>query len=249
MTPMPEMPAGCRLVAYDTIDSTNEEARRLAAAGAAGGTFVWAREQTAGRGRRGNDWASPRGNMYLSAILRPQCDAATAAQLGFVAALALADAIAAVTGAEAAVKWPNDLLLDGRKISGILVESTGRRGDAVDWVVIGTGANIASHPACLPSAGSLSAAGYDVSVETMVAAYADRLIARVAQWRERGFSGIRVDWLDRAAGIGDAIRVRLTDRVEDGIFEDLDESGALVLVQGGRRLRITSGDVFPADIA
>ncbi len=242
----PTLPADCRLTVYEAIGSTNEEAKRLAAEGALDKTFVWAREQTAGRGRRGNDWISPPGNLYLSVILRPDCDVATAAQLGFVAALALADAIVARTGAEPRLKWPNDLLIGGRKVSGILVESAGGQGGKVDWAVIGTGVNVASHPENLPAVTSLSALGSHVTVADMVETYANSLLARVAQWRLRGFGVVREAWLDRATGIGTVIRVRLPDREEEGVFEDLDETGALVLVQGSHRQRITSGDVYPA---
>jgi BirA family biotin operon repressor/biotin-[acetyl-CoA-carboxylase] ligase len=245
----PELPAPCRLIAFETLDSTNEEARRLAGAGAEPWTFVSAREQTAGRGRRGNSWVSPPGNLYLSAILRPECDVATAAHLGFVAALALADAIADATGIEAALKWPNDLLVDGGKVSGILVESAGAPGRPVDWVVIGAGINVASHPTGIAGTTDLAAHGATVSVERMLEGYVRCLVGRVEQWQGKGFAATRRDWLARATGIGGWVRVRLAGREEGGIFEDLDESGALVLVQGTRRRLVTSGEVFPAGAA
>jgi BirA family biotin operon repressor/biotin-[acetyl-CoA-carboxylase] ligase len=249
VTRRPDLPSPCRLVAFDTLGSTNEEARRLATDGAPAWTFVWAREQTAGRGRRGNGWISPPGNMYLSAILRPVCAPATAAQLGFVVALALSDAIAVATGLQPRLKWPNDLLIDGRKVSGILIESTGTGAATVEWVVVGTGVNIDSHPVDLAKATDLAEQGARVDVVDMVEAYAAALRARVGQWQEGGFSGVRRDWLDRSSGLGAPIRVRLADREEQGVFEDLDETGALVLVQGARRKLITSGDVFPAGAA
>jgi BirA family biotin operon repressor/biotin-[acetyl-CoA-carboxylase] ligase len=248
MTRRPDLPAGCRLFTFDSVRSTNEEAKNLAADGADAWTFVIAREQTRGRGRFGNGWVSPPGNLYVSVILRPPCDAAHAAQLGFVAALALADAIAARTGLEARLKWPNDLQIDGRKVSGILVESSATRRSRIAWAVIGTGVNIASHPAELAGATSLRALGRDVAVSDMVESYAGSLRSRVAQWLERGFGPVRTDWLARATGLGDPIRVRLADRIEEGIFENLDDSGALVLAQGSERRIITSGDVFPATV-
>ena len=116
----PKLPPGYRLLRYDSIGSTNDEAKRLARDGAAEGTLVWALEQTAGRGRRGRAWSSPRGNLYLSLILRPDCPVGSAAQLGFVAALAVGDALRAILPRveRLAYKWPNDVLIDGRKIAG-----------------------------------------------------------------------------------------------------------------------------------
>ena len=122
VTSTPVLPDGWTLVALQSVGSTNDEAARLAEAGAAEGTVVWAREQTGGRGRRGRIWASPVGNLYTSTIVRPQCPAARAAELGFVSALAVADIVPA--GRDVRVKWPNDVLVDGGKIAGILPESS-----------------------------------------------------------------------------------------------------------------------------
>lgn len=244
----PDLPAPCRLIAHDSLASTNEEACRLATEGADAWTVVSARQQTAGRGRRGNNWLSPPGNMYVSLVLRPDCDVAMAAQLGFVTALALSDAIFRTTGLQATLKWPNDLLLGRRKVSGILVESAGTHGGGVDWVVVGTGVNVASHPETLPDTTDLAAEGANVALNTMIEAYVDSMQHRFAQWQSDGFAVVRRDWLASASGIGDPIRVRLADREEHGVFEDLDESGALVLVQGARRQLITSGDIFLAGV-
>ena len=148
----PELPAFYRLLAYEQIDSTNEEAKRLAAAGAPAGTLVWAGEQLAGRGRRGRGWASPPGNLYVSLLLRPACPPAQACQLNFVAAVALAEAVSALlpAGAGVALKWPNDVLVGGAKVSGILLEASAALDRSIDWLVIGAGVNIASHPADTP---------------------------------------------------------------------------------------------------
>src|SRR5439155_19489702 len=121
----PALPEGFRLRHDATIGSTNDEAKAVARTGATDGTLVWADQQTAGRGRRGRIWLSPPGNLYLSLVLRPECAAARAAQLGFVAALGLGDALAPLVGATVQLryKWPNDLLVDGKKLAGILLES------------------------------------------------------------------------------------------------------------------------------
>lgn len=249
--PIPVLPAGYRLVAHDSLDSTNDEARRMAADGAASGTIVWARSQTAGRGRRGRRWDSPAGNLYCSLILRPAEVPAVAAQLTFVAVLALGDAVAAILPerVEIRYKWPNDLLLDGAKAAGILLESAGVSGKGVDWLVLGCGLNIATFPAETPDypATSLRQAGAaGASVEAMLEGFIDRFDFWQARWRARGLDAVREAWLGRAARVGEKIVVRLPgDRLE-GRFAGLDDTGALILelADGGRRT-ITAGDVFP----
>ncbi len=146
--PAPVLPEGFRLHRFDTVGSTNDEAKALARAGAAPGTLVWATEQTAGRGRRGRAWLSPPGNLYLSLVLRPDGAPSRAAQLGFVAALGLGDALAPLLGPALPLsyKWPNDLLVNGKKLAGILLESETSAAGGVDFVVIGIGVNIRSMP-------------------------------------------------------------------------------------------------------
>ncbi|HYD04356.1 MAG TPA: biotin--[acetyl-CoA-carboxylase] ligase, partial [Reyranella sp.] len=135
MTSTPVLPDGWTLVALQSVGSTNDEAARLAEAGAAEGTVVWAREQTGGRGRRGRVWASPVGNLYTSTIVRPQCQAPRAAELGFASALAVTDIVPA--GRDVRVKWPNDVLVDGGKIAGILPESSIGADGGVEHVILG----------------------------------------------------------------------------------------------------------------
>ena len=132
MTAAPVLPDGWSLVALDSVGSTNDEAARLADAGAREGTVVWAREQTGGRGRRGRHWVSPVGNLYSSTVLRPDCVAQRAAELGFAAALAVSDIVP--TGREVRVKWPNDVMVDGGKVAGILLESSIGQGGRVEHV-------------------------------------------------------------------------------------------------------------------
>ncbi|HYC65338.1 MAG TPA: biotin--[acetyl-CoA-carboxylase] ligase, partial [Reyranellaceae bacterium] len=133
MTSAPVLPDGWTLVALDSVGSTNDEAGRLAESGAAEGTVVWALEQTGGRGRRGRVWASPRGNLYSSTILRPDCAPVRAAELGFVAGLAVADL---AKGRDVRLKWPNDVLVDGGKVAGILPESSVAAGGRIEHVVM-----------------------------------------------------------------------------------------------------------------
>lgn len=248
MTALPRLSPFYRVQRFDAIDSTNEEGKRQARAGAPEGTLIWSRLQTAGRGRRGRTWISPAGNLYLSIVLRPGNSAAAAAQLGFAAALAVADAVAPAlsTGVRLGLKWPNDVLLDGRKLSGILLESQASDGH-LDWLVVGIGVNLASFPEGVdyPTT-SLAAIGAAITVEALLEAVANRFEAWYAQWREAGFPPLREAWLARAEGLGAAIRVRLATGESEGRFVGLDEEGALLLDDAKGRRRIAAGEVFPA---
>lgn len=238
-------------VVLERVDSTNEEAKRRAAAGAPDGTLVWAGEQTAGRGRGGRGWESAPGNLYCSLLLRPDYPAAQAMQLGFVTANTVADTVAAALPRSAAVtcKWPNDVLVEGHKIAGILLESEAEAGGGLAWVVIGVGINITDHPTAGESrypATSLDAEGAEtITPGALLASYCRHLQSAIAVWRRVGFAAVRGAWLRRAHGLGGAITVRLQNETLDGTFEDLDADGALVLGQAGGPRRITVGDVFP----
>jgi BirA family transcriptional regulator, biotin operon repressor / biotin---[acetyl-CoA-carboxylase] ligase len=248
MTAPPRLPPFYRLVAFDVIDSTNDEARRRAREGAAEGLLVWAKEQSAGRGRRGRSFASPRGNLYMSVLLRPTRLAVEAAQLSFAGALAVGDAAAALLpdAARLCYKWPNDVLIDGRKLSGVLLESQAAGEGRLDWLVLGMGVNLASYPEGLEfPAISLKAAGADISVETLLTAVAERFLFWYERWQAAGFAPLRAAWLSRAQGLGGAIRVRLQAGELLGRFAGLDQEGALLLEDAGGRRRIAAGDIFP----
>lgn len=237
-----------RLLTFESIDSTNEEARRRAIAGAPEGTAVAAAVQTAGRGRQGRSWQSPRGNLYCSLILRPESRAAEAANLSFAAALAVADSIAPLLpdGVDLRFKWPNDVLLDGKKVAGILLESE-FEGNGLRWIVIGVGVNVASFPPGTEfPATSLAAAGCKAVLDDVREDYFDHIRAWYARWRDEGFAQIRAAWLARAWGLGEMLQVRMGKEQIKGRFLDLDESGALVLEAEGVRRMITAGDVFSA---
>jgi BirA family biotin operon repressor/biotin-[acetyl-CoA-carboxylase] ligase len=239
------LPPGWRLLCYDTIGSTNDEACLLARDGAAEGTLVWAREQTAGRGRRGRPWASPRGNLYASLILRPACPPARAAQLGFVAAVALGGALAPLLPPSRAFayKWPNDVLLDGRKLAGILLEAETLGGGEAAFVVVGAGVNLA----CAPEDSEFPAISLGpMPPEPVLAAYAEQFRIWLSRWRSEGFAPVRAAWLARAAFLGEPIRVRLDSAAFDGRFLDIDEEGTLLLEEAGCRRHISVGEVFPA---
>ncbi|MGQ9365196.1 biotin--[acetyl-CoA-carboxylase] ligase [Azospirillum sp. ST 5-10] len=244
------LPPGFRVVAYDAVGSTNDVARDLARSGCPERTVVWARRQTAGRGRRGRAWSSVEGNLYLSTILRPPVAVAEAAQLSFVAALAIAETASSFLPPDAAVrcKWPNDVLVGGRKLSGILLECEATADGGLAWMVLGVGVNLRHAPADAEyPATSLAAEG---AVGAEPAAAAERFIAALARWLDRwrgeGFAAVRAAWLGRAAGVGGPVVVRLADRTLHGTFADLDSDGVLLLDRqdGGGRQRIAAGDVF-----
>lgn len=244
---MPDLPEGCTLIDLPSVGSTNDEARLRAQDGAADGTVVWAREQTAGRGRCGRGWSSPIGNLFTSTLFRPQRNAAQAAQLSLVTAVALADTLAALLSARpVACKWPNDILVDGKKTAGILLESHGY-GDVVDWVIVGCGINVVSHPeeTAYPTTHVNAEVAGDVALDALLEQYLRHLFSWRDRWLEEGVEPVRRAWVARAAGLGEAITVRLPDRELSGRFEDMDADGALLLrlPDGGQRA-ITAGDVF-----
>lgn len=245
------LPAGYSLSVHETLDSTNEEARRRAVEGAPDGTVVWARRQTAGRGRQGRRWMSPEGNLYCTIILRPDAAPAAAAQLSFVTALALGGAVAELLpgGVELRYKWPNDLLLDGRKTAGILLESSGGRDGRLDWIVVGAGLNLASHPEIgdggYPATSLREVGARPVAVEEVLARYLAQFDHWRARWRAEGFGPLRDAWLARAARLGEAVTVRLPAESLQGRFSDLDGEGALLLdLADGTRRTVSAGDVF-----
>jgi BirA family biotin operon repressor/biotin-[acetyl-CoA-carboxylase] ligase len=241
---------GFRLSPHDILPSTNTEALALARRGETGPLWVTARQQTAGRGRRGNAWISTPGNLYATLLICDPAGPEDAPQLSFVAARAVHDAIidrAAALRQKLALKWPNDVLYGGQKLAGILIES--ENVEARLAVAIGIGANCMHHPVeTAYPATDLATAGAAVAAEDLFFALSSAMAHRLEQWqRGAGFQSIRTDWLDRAAGLGGEMRVRLPkDREFVGRAEALDERGRLLLrVADGTLQTITAGDVFP----
>lgn len=247
---LPDLPAGYRLSDFGTVDSTNAEALRQSASGDTGPLWIRAREQTAGRGRRARVWSSPPGNLYATLLITLSGPTTRLTEIGQVAGLAIHDTVSGFLGGhqcKVALKWPNDLLVDGRKISGLLIESVGLRSTGPWSLAVGMGINLASHPADTQwPATDLGRCGAtvdpDEALERLAAGFARWLVL----WREPdGGAKIREAWADRVAGIGDTIKVTLADETLTGRFAALDDSGALVLdlADGSRRL-IMAGDVF-----
>jgi len=233
-----------------SVASTNDEVRILAEQGARDRTAVWADMQTAGKGRRGRNWSSPVGNMYVSLLLRPKCEISQAAQISLVAALGLGDAMGRFVEAERVTnKWPNDVLIDGKKIAGLLLESSTNSVGEIAWVIVGCGANITSFPDIADYATTClcDAAGRKITVEEFLPCFLDCFERHYAVWSTAGIENTREAWLERAHHIGQEITVRLPSEEKQGIFEDLDRDGALILaLPNGERERVTAGDVFGA---
>jgi BirA family biotin operon repressor/biotin-[acetyl-CoA-carboxylase] ligase len=246
----PSLPPAYRLVALEEIDSTNAEAKRLAAAGAEDGTLVWARRQTAGYGRQGRGWESAEGNLFISLIVRPDCSLAEAAQFSFITAVALGEAIGIIAPPllEITYKWPNDVLANGRKVAGILLESKGDSAQRLDWLVIGLGVNVTSFPretrlpaTCLHAEGCPAS----VSAVALLEAFGRHLLSRIDSWLDDGFAPLREAWLRHAQGLGQEIEVRLPRETLTGVFQDLDREGTLLLrLADGSTRRIAAGEVY-----
>ena len=213
----------------------------LARTGVPEGLWLRAERQTAGRGRQGRAWESPVGNFYGSTLVRWRAGDPPAATLGFVAAVALADVVAQVLPGKAMLKWPNDLLIDGAKLSGILLER------ADDAVVVGIGVNLTHHPD-LPDRATTSLAVHDAPIGAGAFAemLADGFARLLGRWRHDGFAAVRQRWLDLAHPRGTALTVGLPDGMRlEGLFDGLDPDGALILrLAAGERRVIHAADVF-----
>ncbi len=237
-----DVAGGWTLHAHDSLGSTNDEARRLAAEGAPHGTVVTARRQTAGRGRLGRSWSSPPGNLYASFLLRPGVPAARASELGFVAAVAVAESCDALLPPRQRVslKWPNDVLLDGAKLAGILAEMTD---DGV--VVVGIGLNVEWAPDGLPYSATDLCAHAHVSVGAALQAVADAMARRMAGWQVDGFDPVRHAWMARGPARGAPLAVRIGAAQFAGRYAGLDECGALLLDGEAGCRRFVAGEVVP----
>ena len=259
MTASPLAGSGVQVAAFDEIDSTSAEAMRRIVTGETGPLWITAARQTAGKGRSGRSWSSPTGNFSGSFLFQPGCPPQHLAQLAFVAGLAVHDTVAVLlngrrrtasdpgTGPEGPrLKWPNDVLIDGAKLAGILVEATNR--GQVQFAVIGIGVNLLHAPEVPGRATvALADAGVAVTPAAFLPQLARCLERRLHHWdRGAGFASIRADWLARGPALGDSITVhRGTDTVS-GMFSGLGEDGALLLTTpDGNVVGLTYGDILP----
>jgi len=246
---------GYGLVAFDRVGSTNAEALTRARDGERGPCWFVTSEQTAGRGRRHRPWIAPRGNLASSVLEVLDVAPAVAATLGFAEGLAMVNALRQVSLEAAmragggdlnfALKWPNDVLANGQKLCGILVEA--EQVAAGLAVVVGIGTNIVAAPTDTPTpATSLKALGVDISAEDLFTALSDAWAEFRGIWDNgRGFAEIRRQWLDRAAGLGQPVAIKSGNAVVEGIFDTIDAQGCMVVrTQAGQLVPITAGDVY-----
>ncbi len=238
--------AGWRVARYARLGSTSDEARRRALMGDPGRLWIVAGEQTQGRGRHGRAWSSPPGNLYASALVVDPCEAAIAPQIGFVAGVALVKAVEDLGGAGVALKWPNDLLWNGAKLAGLLVEGAAAPGRGLACVV-GIGVNCSSAPQGLAYATADLGAALQrpVSSDALFRRLAARFHEALVLWsRGAGFAEIRARWLSSAAGLGGPIRVASPRGSREGLFEGLDANGRLLMRTAGGLETIEAADLF-----
>lgn len=230
---------------YAQLPSTQDYVKELGDEGLPEGTVIQCLTQTKGRGRHGNTWTSPMGGLYMSVLLRPECGAGIAGQLSFVVAVALSAAMDEVlaTGRKKTLKWPNDILIDGKKCAGILLES-GMSGAMVNWLAVGIGVNILSAPegaVCLQDV----CKGKQVPIHPFRDVVLSHLAVHYKHWREKGFAEIREAWLAQAHMLEEPIKARFTDRELSGVFKGIDEKGELLLEVGGEKVvHITAAEII-----
>ena len=229
---------GVRLMRHDVLDSTNAEAIRLAEAGERGPLWIVAARQTAGRGRRGRAWISHPGNLFATLLI--EAETSLAPQTGFLAGISAADVIRSCVAAERVkLKWPNDILIDGRKCAGILVERA-----SAHAVAVGIGIDLVDAPAECDAVSLLSVCGRAPEPDAVLNGLANHMHAWLAIWRGKGFAPVREAWLNRAAGAGEVIRARLPERTIEGAFQTIDQDGALLVRDPcGTSHRVTAADV------
>jgi BirA family biotin operon repressor/biotin-[acetyl-CoA-carboxylase] ligase len=265
--------AGYRLEAHDSVGSTNAIALERAGAGDPGKLWVASRKQESGRGRRGRVWATPDGNLAATLLLVEPYELKLAATLGFVAGLALADALDAVVpnrriaiatdgggagrgqgrapgGDRFELKWPNDVLAEGSKLAGILLESSLLPGNRAA-LAIGIGVNVVAHPDDVPyPATSLKALGFAGAAEALFVALSDAWSQNIGIWAGGGgLTEVRRRWLSRAAGLGSEVAVRVDGNVVRGVFETIDDDCRFVIRTGGELVKIAAGDVHFGAVA
>lgn len=242
---------GYRVASYEVLGSTSDEALARVRAGEAGGLWIVAGEQTAGRGRFGRAWSSPRGNLHASLLLVDPTTPRLAPQLGFVAGIALIEALhVSAPSVPVQLKWPNDVLSQGAKLAGVLVEGA-TLANGKFAACIGFGVDCAHNPSGLAyPATNLAALGINCTPERLFVALAESCAHWLDIWAGgAGFSKIRAQWLAHAASLGAPIRVGRGDHVLEGVFETIDDDGRLILATPSGRTALEAGELFPSGAA
>lgn len=236
-------PMWVRIEGTRETTSTNDDCKRLARAGAPEGTVVMAARQTGGRGRLGRSWSSPEGGVYLSALLRPRIAPADAAPLALVAALGVAMGLESI-GISPTLKWPNDVLLGGGKLAGILLEMSAEA-DEVEWIVVGCGLNVHAPVDSLPGAAFTDDVGRRRAAE-IAAAVLDGIAGAYREFSERGFAALAGRYAERHALTGQHVIVRdMTGRaLASGVARGVDEGGRLLVEDAaGATVPVAAGEV------
>ena len=239
------------LLSFDELDSTNEEAKRLAKSGGSHGAMIWAKRQTAGKGRMGRSWVSAEGNLFVSILLQSEKPLAELCQLSFVAAVSVVEALEDMLPNKKILqcKWPNDILLDNRKLGGILLESF-QDEQGKSWVAVGVGVNVDSCPPrtefpaiCLKDAGVEL-----VSAKIILSRFIHHFIDRYNEWNVKGFAPIRKRWMQSAWGLDQRLCARLPDIEIEGVAQGIDANGSLLLkLDNGTKQCVQAADIFPME--
>jgi BirA family biotin operon repressor/biotin-[acetyl-CoA-carboxylase] ligase len=245
---------GREIVSYKKADSTNDVAYSLAEKGMKEGSVIIAEEQARGKGRHGRQWVSPpKGGIYMSIILRPELAPNEIPKITLLAAVAVSKAIRAATGLPALIKWPNDIMVDGRKVCGILTEMRAQQ-DSIDFVVLGIGVNVNTPVRSLPKgASSLKAELEEAGKETPVSRIelTRSIIGSVEKYYDileaGGAKSIIEEWKGLSAMLGSRVKVMLPKRSFEGRAHDIDRDGALIVrLDSGVLEKVSSGDVIMA---
>jgi BirA family biotin operon repressor/biotin-[acetyl-CoA-carboxylase] ligase len=237
---------GKKVYSYESTDSTNNRAYELAESGAKEGVTITAEQQKKGKGRLGRTWASPRGGIYFSVILRPQVTPTEVSKLTLVMAVSVAETVREMTGARAMIKWPNDILIDGRKICGILTELKAEQ-DMTSFVVVGIGINVNTKQASLPP-GATSIAketGREWSRIDLARALLKNIESHYLAFRKGGFGEIVEEWKKLSSVLGRRIKIAERTKIIEGTALDIDAGGALVVrLDNGFQERVLAGDII-----
>ena len=245
------------LLAYDEIDSTNDEARRLATGGASHGAVIWAKSQAYGKGRMGREWVSENGNLFVTVLLSPDKPLAEFAELSFVTSLAVLEMLEPIVDNPAMLrlKWPNDILLNEKKIGGILLESfetENESGEKRSWVAVGIGVNVDSYPkenvrfpaTCLTESGVQI-----ISAKIVLSRFIHHFLERYDLWMSEGIEPVLEGWKEHAYRLGKKTEVRQGDVMIKGTFTDLRADGAMLLKdESGTMQELLAGDMMPEHI-
>lgn len=249
MATTPDIPPLFELVVHDSIDSATSEAKRLAQSGAEEGTLVWAKQQTAGRGRFDHEWLSEAGNLHCAIILRLDEPVMIASQISYVAAISLATAVASLVTpmTELRYRWPNDLLLNDLKVAGILLDPCAVKDDRVECLVLGVNVNVVSHPQELnDTATDLRSDGFSKSTDAdLLEGFSRNFLSLINRWADEGFSPIGKAWVQRANGIGEPIEIKLANQTIAGEFVELDGDGAAIIkLADGTARKVSVAEFF-----